>query len=140
MRSRRSRPLALFALAAGLVAATGEFRTRADDKKSEKPAATDAPKFAPEQVAFYEKEVLPLLRQHCFKCHGDDPDKLKGELNLTTRKGLLDGGASGAAVDLKNPADSLLLKLVHYKDETRKMPPKSKLPDQDLATLEKWVA
>jgi mono/diheme cytochrome c family protein len=139
MRSRCSRPLALFALAVGLVAASGEFRTRADDKKAEKPAAADAPKFAPEQVAFYEKEVLPLLKQHCFKCHGDDPDKVKGELNLTTRKGLLEGGGSGAVVDLKNPADSLLLKLVHYKDENRKMPPKGKLPDKDLATLEKWV-
>ena len=31
---------------------------------------------------FYEKDVLPLLKQHCFRCHGGEP-KVKGELNLT---------------------------------------------------------
>src|SRR5262249_53568457 len=106
----------------------------ADDKK-----AAEAPKFTPQQVAFYEKEVLPLLQQHCLKCHGAE-EKIKGELNLATRKGVLAGGDSGPAVDLKNPADSLLLKAIHYKDETRKMPPKGKLADGDIATLEKWVA
>jgi hypothetical protein len=135
MRFRFSRPLALVALAAGFVAFTGAFRTHADDK----PAATDAPKFTAEQVAFYEKDVLPLLKQHCLKCHGDDPEKVKGELFLTTRKAILEGGITGPAVDLKTPADSLLLKAVHYKDDDYKMPPKGKLADKDIATLEKWV-
>src|SRR5439155_24343271 len=107
MRSHFARLLAAVAFSAGLVAAivaTGGSRPplarAADDKK-----AAEAPKFTPQQVAFYEKEVLPLLQQHCLKCHGAE-DKIKGELNLATRKGVLDGGESGAVVDLKNPANS----------------------------------
>jgi mono/diheme cytochrome c family protein len=102
--------------------------------------AQEKPKFTAEQVAFFEKDVLPVLKQNCFKCHGDDPEKLKGELDLTTRSAILLGGETGPVVDLKNPAKSLLLKLVHYKDDKHKMPPKGKLPDRDIATLEKWVA
>ncbi|AWM41694.1 Planctomycete cytochrome C [Gemmata obscuriglobus] len=135
MTSRISRTLALTGFAAALVAFAGGFRSRAADDK----AAEPAPKFTAAQVSFYEKEVLPVLTQHCLKCHGADPAKLKGEFNLATRKGVLAGGESGPAVDLKAPADSLLLKTIHYKDDAAKMPPKGKMPDKDIATIEKWV-
>ena len=119
--------LALFALAAL------DFAP-ADDKKAKPPA------FSAAQVAFYEKEVRPVLARNCLKCHGDDPTKLKGGLNLSSRSGTLAGGDSGPAVDLAKPADSLLVKAIHYKDENYQMPPKGKLPDADIATLTKWVA
>ena len=48
--------------------------------------AADPPTFTPEQVAFYEKEVPPVLKEHCLKCHGDD-EKIKGGLDLTTPQG-----------------------------------------------------
>ncbi len=135
MTSRLPRCLALLALAA-LLTFTGGLtprRSPGEDKKA------DAPKFTAAQVSFYEKEVLPVLTAHCFKCHGDDPDKLKGGLDLRTRKGVLEGGETGAVVDLARPADSLLVKFINYQDEKHKMPPKGKLPDKDIATLEKWV-
>jgi mono/diheme cytochrome c family protein len=135
MCSHFARLLAAVAFSAGLVLVSGlSPRSVADDKK-----AAEAPTFTPQQVAFYEKEVLPLLQQHCLKCHGAD-DKIKGDLNLATRKGVLEGGESGAVVDLKTPPNSLLLKAVHYKDAERKMPPKGKLADKDIAVFEKWVA
>ncbi|MCS6863607.1 MAG: PSD1 and planctomycete cytochrome C domain-containing protein [Gemmataceae bacterium] len=108
-------------------------RVWGDDKN----AAT--PSFTAEQVAFFEKDVLPVLQKHCFKCHGDDPEKVKGGLNLTTRAAILQGGDSGPAVHLAQPAASLLLKAIHYQDEAYKMPPKGQLPQADIATLEKWV-
>ena len=101
--------------------------------------AADPPPFAAPQVAFYEKDVLPLLKQHCLKCHGENPAKLKGGLNLNTRAGVLAGGDSGPAANLAKPDDSLLLKAVHYKDENYQMPPKGKLPAAAIATFEKWV-
>src|SRR5262245_55214544 len=125
---RFSRSLALVALAA-LVVTIGEFRSRAQDKGDKKPEP--APKFTAAQVAFYEKEVLPLLQKSCFKCHGEDPEKIKGGLNLTTRKSALAGGETGAVINLDKPADSKLIKAIHYKDEHNKMPPKGKLPDKD---------
>jgi mono/diheme cytochrome c family protein len=87
----------------------------------------------------YDKDVLPILKQHCLKCHGAD-EKIKGGLNLTSRKAVLAGGDTGPAFDEKKPADSLLLKAIRYKDEAYQMPPKGKLPDAELTILEAWIA
>ena len=48
------------------------------------------PKFTAEQVAFYEKQVLPILKEHCFKCHTGK--KVRGKLWLDTRTAILEGG------------------------------------------------
>ncbi len=103
------------------------------------PAADPPPKFSAEQVAFYEKQVLPVLKANCLKCHGQDPKKLKGGLNLTSRERVLAGGDTGPAVDLQKPDASLLLRAVSYKDEDHQMPPAGKLPDAQIAVLTRWV-
>jgi hypothetical protein len=89
-------------------------------------------------TAFYEKQILPLLKAHCLKCHGQNPKKLRGGLDLTSRKAALAGGDTGPAVDLKKPDGSLLLKAVNYKDGLE-MPPSGKLPAEQIALLTKWV-
>ncbi|MBX7104138.1 MAG: PSD1 and planctomycete cytochrome C domain-containing protein [Gemmataceae bacterium] len=89
-----------------------------------------------EDFAVYEKDVLPLLKQHCYKCHGDG--KIKAGLRLTGRDALRKGGDSGPAIDEKNPAKSLLLKAINYKDGLE-MPPTGKLPAKDIETITKWV-
>ena len=100
--------------------------------------AADPPKLSAEQVAFFEKDVRPILKAHCLKCHGDDPKKLKGGLDLRSRKAMLEGGDTGPAVDLKKPDESLLVQAIHYKGKLE-MPPAGKLPAAQLATLTKWV-
>ena len=60
-------------------------------------------------------------------------EKIKGGLNLTTRKAILEGGDTGPAVNLDKPAESLLLRAIHYKDDEHRMPPKGKLADKDIA-------
>lgn len=101
--------------------------------------AADPPAFSAEQVAFYEKQVKPILTAHCLKCHGADPKKIRGGLDLTRRAGVLTGGDTGPAVDLKQPDASLLLKAISYKDEDHQMPPAGKLPAGPTAVLTKWV-
>jgi len=124
----------LFALMAGMLVLVGQGLARLQAQGSDKAAA-----FSPQQVAFFEKQVQPLLRQHCWKCHGEDPGKLRGGLDLRTRSAILQGGDSGPAVDLRQPDKSLLLQAVHYKDEYIRMPPKGKLSEAEIAILEKWV-
>jgi hypothetical protein len=89
----------------------------------------------PAQIQF-ENKVLPILKEHCFKCHGDM--KSKGGLKLTSRESLLEGGDSGLVIDLKNPAGSVLLKAIYYHDEL-KMPPSGKLPEEKVKVLEVWI-
>src|SRR4051794_31967818 len=43
-----------------------------------------APQAAAESVAFFEKEVWPLLEANCLSCHGGEA-KIRGGLRLTSR-------------------------------------------------------
>src|SRR5687768_1954184 len=86
--------------------------------------------------AFFEKEVLPVLKANCFKCHGDG--KTKGGLSLASRDGVLKGGDSGPAVSLEKPEASHLLKAINYKDGLE-MPPNGKLAQKDIDVLTRWV-
>ncbi|MDF1859355.1 MAG: PSD1 and planctomycete cytochrome C domain-containing protein [Verrucomicrobiales bacterium] len=89
-------------------------------------------------VAFYEEKVFPILKKNCFKCHGAE-EKLKGNFRVTSREGLLLGGDYGPGLDEAEPAKSLFLEMVSYKDEENQMPPKAKLPDPELAILSEWI-
>ena len=91
-----------------------------------------------EDLAFWKDEVKPLLQESCWKCHGAEK-KIRGDLVLTTRQGILDGGEIGPAVDLKNPEASLLLQMVSYKDGDHEMPPLGKLSDEQIATFSEWI-
>src|SRR6516165_9544169 len=91
---------------------------------------------APEAAEFFAKKVRPLLIERCLECHSEQ--KQKGGLNLSSRTGLLEGGARGAAVIPGKPDESLLIRAIHYKDKPR-MPPKKKLPDQEIELLTRWV-
>lgn len=92
--------------------------------------------FASEQVRFYEKEVLPILKESCYKCHTGK--KVRGGLRLDSRSAILKGGDLGPAVRLDKIETSPLLKAIHFKDNLE-MPPAGKLPAAKIAILERWV-
>ena len=76
----------------------------------------------PAAAQFYRENVAPVLAEHCMTCHGPK-SKLKAGLFLGSREGLLKGGESGPAVDLDDPAESLLIGAINYGDY--EMPPKA---------------
>jgi hypothetical protein len=92
--------------------------------------------FTPEQVAFFETKVRPILKARCLKCHGEGP-KVKGGLRLDSREAVLRGGELGAAVSLSVPKDSRLLQAIRY--EELEMPPSGKLPAGEIEILTQWV-
>lgn len=94
-------------------------------------AAPDA-----EGAKFFETQVQPILQSNCLRCHNEE--KAKGELRLDSREAILKGGASGPAVKLDKPADSLLLKVLDYTGDVQ-MPPAGKLPKSQIDVLTRWV-
>ncbi|MEO7318412.1 MAG: DUF1549 domain-containing protein, partial [Chthoniobacteraceae bacterium] len=86
----------------------------------------------------FHTEVWPLLERTCLRCHGGE--KQKSGLRLDSREAALKGGESGAALVPGKPADSLLLQLVRHADADREMPPKEKLLEAEIASLERWIA
>jgi hypothetical protein len=92
------------------------------------------------QSEFFENKIRPVLVKNCYKCHSAESTKVKGELLLDTREGLLKGGKTGPAIVPGDLEKSLLIKAVRYKDEDLQMPPKGeKLSETQIADLEAWV-
>ena len=103
-------------------------------------SAADEP--SKEGLEFFEKNVRPILAEHCYECHSIEKGSSKGGLILDSRDGMLKGGDQGPAVVPGNVAKSLLLLAVHYGDPEIAMPPKKKggkIADAKIAALEKWV-
>ncbi|HJT34680.1 MAG TPA: DUF1549 domain-containing protein, partial [Pirellulales bacterium] len=81
-----------------------------------------------------ERDVLPLLRARCVKCHG--PNKPEAELDLSTPRGLAAGGENGPTVDRAAPLESLIWRRI----EAAEMPPDDPLPEAERQMLRRWLA
>ena len=92
----------------------------------------------------FQREVQPLLAEHCSKCHGVDPKTRKGKLRLDTREGALKGGSSGeAAIVPGRPDKSELFLRITSRDADTVMPPpgeKKPLSDAQRKVIERWIA
>ena len=71
---------------------------------------------ADDDLVFFESKIRPLLAAHCYECHSARSSELKGGLRLDSRAGVVQGGDSGALIMLGDPAKSLLIKAVSYRD------------------------
>jgi hypothetical protein len=89
-------------------------------------------------TTFFDSKVLPILQKRCFECHSHGT-KIKGGLALDSRSGWAEGGDNGPAIKPGQLEESLVIKAVRYVDAEFEMPPKAKLPANEIAILEEWV-
>jgi mono/diheme cytochrome c family protein len=83
----------------------------------------------------FEQHVRPILKTHCFHCHGEE-DEVQGNLDVRLVRLLVAGGDSGPALVKGKAAESLLLQRI----EQGEMPPGGKkLADAELAILRTWI-
>lgn len=117
---------------AGIEALTGWGRLLSPQPQDPHDAAQEV------DDTFFEKQVLPILEQRCFECHGPSED-VKAGLRLTSFERVHQGGESGPSIDLERPDSSRLLRMISYETEHERMPPEGKLPGEELAILTAWV-
>ncbi len=95
----------------------------------------------PKGIEFFEAKIRPVLVEHCYKCHSEDARKnrkLKGDLLLDSKAGMLSGGATGPALVAGKPGASLLMKALRHEGDLR-MPRDGKLPPAIVADFEAWI-
>ena len=92
-----------------------------------------------DQIAFFESRIRPLLVERCYECHSAGAKKLRGGLLLDSRAGVIKGGDTGPAIAPGDLDASLLIQAVRHVSEDVAMPPKKKLPPEEIAALEAWV-
>lgn len=102
--------------------------------------AAASPNPAPNTPEFYTGRVQPIFQANCYRCHGGLNHR--GGLRMDSQAGLMHGGHDGVVLVPGHPEQSLLLKLIRHEgppNDPMPMPPKNKLSDADISTVEQWV-
>ena len=91
----------------------------------------------------FSRDILPLLSDTCFACHGPDEKARKSGLRLDTKVGAHGKGKSGEIAVVPGNSDrSELVRRIFSKDEDEVMPPAKanrQLTSQQKDLLKRWV-
>jgi hypothetical protein len=95
-----------------------------------------------EEAVDFGRDILPILSDKCYHCHGPDEQARKAELRFDTKAGafrVLDGQA---VIVPGKSADSELYRRIISKDPEEVMPPKSAnrdLSPRQIELLKRWI-
>ena len=99
---------------------------------------------AAEERIVFNRDVRPILSQHCFACHGPDAHERKGELRLDVAEDAFKGGESKQpAIVPSKPEESELWKRIISRVPDEVMPPADfhkDLTAKQKETLRQWIA
>ena len=100
----------------------------------------DEPVLNPDGTDFV-RQIQPLLRKHCYQCHGRDAQE--GGLRLDLKQHALRGGDGGPVIVPGQAGDSRLVQLVSETDAGAiMMPPEdegSRLNPAEVALIRQWI-
>lgn len=90
----------------------------------------------------FNRDVRPILSDHCFACHGFDAKKRKADLRLDTAEGAYALHDGVQAIKPGDPNASALIERILTKDPEEVMPPPEAhkpLNAAQVATLRRWI-
>lgn len=96
----------------------------------------------PRQLSF-NRDVRPILVEHCSTCHGPDASQRKAKLRLDQRDDALADRPGGAAIVSGDPEASLLIERITTEASADRMPPREfgkPLSSSQINTLRQWIA
>jgi hypothetical protein len=92
----------------------------------------------------FQRDVLPILAENCFACHGFDKAARQAGLRLDTAEGAMVVLESGArAIVPGKPEESELISRTTTSDADLRMPPAetgNSLSVEEVQTLRRWIA
>lgn len=90
----------------------------------------------------FNRQVRPILSNHCFRCHGPDEDSRATDLRLDLKASALgDLGGYRAVVPGRVDQSELISRILHS-DPDQKMPPNEsgkRLTEREIQTLTQWI-
>ncbi|MEQ1935612.1 MAG: c-type cytochrome domain-containing protein, partial [Fimbriimonadaceae bacterium] len=102
-------------------------------------ALSNNQKSGPQAVVF-GRDILPILSDKCFKCHGPDAGSRMADLRLDNSEGAFANRGGRFAIVPGKPASSLLVERINHKDSP--MPPLASgksLTEAERTLIAKWI-
>ncbi len=88
-------------------------------------------------LKLFQAEVRGIFIEHCLDCHGGD--EVESRFDLATRKGLMRGGAHGAAVVSGKAKESRLVALISHNENPNMPEGGDKLPPAAIEAVATWI-
>jgi hypothetical protein len=103
-------------------------------------AVFDAPALEPVE---FDRDIRPILSDHCYQCHGPDEGAREEDLRLDLREGLLGTSQMGQPiVDPGDAEESEIYYRIANPDPDERMPPEDfpqKLRDDEIEKIKRWI-
>jgi len=99
--------------------------------------AAETPSASPAPLSF-NRDIRPILSDHCFACHGPDANTREAGLRLDER----DAALEKLAIVPGDPGASELHWRVHSEDDDERMPPPEtakSLSEEEKTMLSRWI-
>jgi hypothetical protein len=96
---------------------------------------------AEEKIQF-NRDIRPILSNHCMQCHGPDARQRAAGLRLDVRDSAVAVRKGRAAIVAGKPADSVLIQRITAAEPDDRMPPPDsgkKLTPQQIELLRRWI-
>jgi len=123
-----ARPILLGLLLSGILLGPATVRSEGEFSEGEK---------------LFALKVKPLFAEKCNACHGDEPDKIKGDFDMRTRESILKGGEYWAedVVHVGEGEKSYLYLLTTRAEADFEMPPKEAdaLTEEQQWWIRDWI-
>ena len=87
----------------------------------------------------FERHVRPILKTHCFQCHGEEEEH-EGGLDVRLRHFLTKGGDSGPVIVPGKPDESVLIERLRSGEMPPGDDPKKKVPRAEIEIIARWIA
>ena len=95
------------------------------------------------QVIEFDRDIRPILSEHCFTCHGPDAGKLKAGLRMDRKESVFSRLESGTTpVVAGKLVESELIRRIAAENRDEVMPPPDEgkaLTKKQIDTLTRWV-
>jgi mono/diheme cytochrome c family protein len=108
-----------------------------------KPQVLKPPAAAPAAAVDFNRQILPILSENCFACHGPDAKQRKAKLRLDVKEGAFAELPSGGhAIVPGKSGESKLIERTSSDDPDFRMPPPKtgkRLKSDQIALIKQWI-
>jgi hypothetical protein len=96
----------------------------------------------PDAAIEFNRDIRPILADHCFHCHGPDAAKRKANLRLDSEESAMAERDGRHPIVPGRPDQSELIRRITAKDRQERMPPATsarQLTDRQIDLLRRWI-
>ncbi|HSJ04581.1 MAG: c-type cytochrome domain-containing protein [Verrucomicrobium sp.] len=88
----------------------------------------------------FEKEIKPILKEHCYKCHSEEAKKEKAGFVFDNLKRFAKDIGTNLSIEPGKPSASHFYEVIADPNVDNAMPPDGPMPQKQIDKIREWIA